>query len=122
MLIALSTSSSAQAYPIQTFRGYASSSGYGFGAYEVNSDGYGVIYAMDTYADGYRIVSTVYNDTQGKTIAYVEDANGANDDSGPAVYDFSVHAGDAMRTKTCRQNGAAGTPVNCKTTYFSVPY
>ncbi|MFJ9448529.1 hypothetical protein ACIRRH_43055 [Kitasatospora sp. NPDC101235] len=123
LLITLGLASNAQAYPIETYYGYASSSTYGYGAYAVDSNGYGYIYAWDSSADGYRIVSSVYNQTQGGVrVAYVEDANGANDSSGPAVYDYSGHAGDSMRMVTCRQNGSAGTPVNCKTTYFSLPY
>ncbi|MCK7624433.1 hypothetical protein MUU72_15205 [Streptomyces sp. RS10V-4] len=122
LLVVLGMTSSAQAYPIETHKGYASSSAYGYGAYEVDTNGYGFIYAMDTNADGYRIVSSVYNDTQGRRVAYVEDANGSSNGSGAAFYDYGGHAGDSMHFVTCRQNGSSGTPFNCKTTYFTLPY
>ncbi|MFI8518821.1 hypothetical protein ACIGEZ_13485 [Streptomyces sp. NPDC085481] len=123
LLATLVAAPSAQAYPLETHIGYASSSTYGYGAYEVMTEGYGVIYAMDTHGDGYRIVTTVYNQTLGgDQVAFAYDANGDNSSSGPLDYDYLGRAGDQMKMVTCRQNGAGGTPFNCKTTYFKLPY
>ncbi|WP_327233253.1 hypothetical protein OG349_04015 [Streptomyces sp. NBC_01317] len=123
LLITLGAASSAQAYPYETFIGYAGSSSYGYGAYVGYTDGDpAIIYADDTSADGYRIVTRVYNNTQGTLVGYAEDANGGNNGPGASDYDYSGHAGDSMSIQTCRQNGAAGTPVNCRTTSFKLPW